>query len=209
MKKSLLPTALVAATIALGGCVVESGYDARSQEYGVASRANAAAQDAYNLSNLRLVNLNKDFRANAQDTVTFAFNLSSLDASARKALAAQASWLREHPNVRMTIIGHTDLVGTPGYNKGLGLRRARAVLGYLTRNGISRRRLAAIASKGESEPVVQTEARERRNRRAITTVSGLVRNYVGTGLDGVYAARVYDNYQAGKFRVKEANAAAN
>ncbi|MEM9141094.1 MAG: OmpA family protein, partial [Pseudomonadota bacterium] len=90
---------------------------------------------------------------------------------------------------------------------GLGLRRARTVLRYLTRQGVSRRRLDAVASRGEREPVVQTEQRERRNRRTVTTVAGFARNYVGTGIDGEYAARVYDQYQAGQFEVNEADSA--
>ena len=105
----------------------------------------------------------------------------------------------------MTIVGHTDLVGTERYNQRLGLRRARAVLSYLTRRGVSRRRLDAVASRGETEPVVQTTQRERRNRRTVTTVAGFARNYVGTGLDGEYAARVYDTYQAGRFGVESVN----
>lgn len=208
MNKSLLPTALTAVVLLLGGCVVEAGYDARSTEYGVATRANQVAQDAYGLSNERLRDLGKDFSSNTQDTVTFDFNRSNLDAAARTALDGQAKWLRARPGVRMTIIGHTDLVGSNSYNNRLGLRRARAVLRYLTRKGVSRRRLAAIASRGEREPVVQTEERERRNRRTITTVSGFYRNYVGTGLDGEYAARVYDGYQAGKVGVTAADSTA-
>ena len=167
--------------------------------FGEASRANFASQDAYNLSNQRLIDLGRDFAQTTTDTVNFAFDKSGLDATARAALDTQVAWLKRHPDIRMTIIGHTDLVGSERYNQGLGLRRARAVLGYLARRGISRSRLEAIASRGEREPVVATEDRERRNRRAITTVSGFARNYVGTGLDGEYAQKVYNTYQGGGF----------
>ncbi|MEM6663051.1 MAG: OmpA family protein [Pseudomonadota bacterium] len=193
----------------LSACATPAGLDARSSEYGVATEANFAAQDAYNLSNQRLRDLAREFSANTQDTVTFAFNRSSLDQAARTALNGQAAWLKDNPDVRMTIIGHTDLVGSNRYNQGLGLRRARAVLRYLTRQGVSRRRLDAIASRGETQPVVQTEQRERRNRRSVTTVAGFARNYVGTGIDGEYAARVYDTYQAGAFDVTDADSDVN
>ncbi|MEM7190810.1 MAG: OmpA family protein [Pseudomonadota bacterium] len=210
MTRLTRPAALVALALTvpmvLSGCYYTPvGSDARSSEFGVANRANFAAQDAYNLSNQRLRDMAKDFAANTQDTVTFAFDRSSLDQSARTALDSQVAWLKANPEVRMTIIGHTDLVGSNRYNDGLGLRRARAVLRYLTRRGISRKRLDAVASRGEREPVVQTEQRERRNRRAMTTVAGFSRNYVGTGLDGEYAARVFDQYQAGAFAVTDAD----
>lgn len=209
MKKISISTSLLAITLAVAGCDLkfarEAGIDARSNEYGVALRANLAAQDAYNVSNERLRDLNKDFSSKSQDTVTFAFDSSVLDATARKALDTQVKWLKDNPGAKMTIVGHTDLVGSQRYNSGLGLRRARAVLRYLSRNGISRKRLAAISSRGELEPVVNTEERERRNRRTVTMVSGFARNYVGLGLDGVYAARVYDRYQAGTTGVSDAS----
>lgn len=193
--KRFATASLVGVAMTLGACAGPIGSAPESGVYGEATDVNFAAQDAYNLSNARLRDLGRDFAANAQDTVTFAFDRSDLDATARKALDGQAKWLKEHPGVKMTIIGHTDLVGSEGYNNGLGLRRARSALRYLVRKGVARGRLAAIESKGESEPVVQTEDRERRNRRAVTTVTGLERNYVGTGLDGELAARIYNQYQ--------------
>jgi outer membrane protein OmpA-like peptidoglycan-associated protein len=193
----LISAGILISAVALGGCAREAGDFPFDERFGEAYQANFAAQDAYNFSNQRLKDLGRDFMANTTDTVTFAFDKANIDSQARAALDTQVAWLKEHPEVRMTIIGHTDLVGSERYNKGLGLRRARAVLHYLARRGISRGRLEAIASRGETEPVVPTEQRERRNRRTVTTVAGFARNYVGTGLDGEYAARVYDTYQSG------------
>lgn len=205
MTKTLLRIAAVTGVLALGGCAVESGRHAEFDSYGVAVNANIDQQLAYRGSGARLRDLSEAFRGETQDTVTFPFNRSTLDSAARRALDGQAAWLRSNPEVRMTIIGHTDLVGSNSYNDSLGLRRARAVLSYLTQRGVSRRRLDAVASRGERDPVVQTQSRERRNRRTVTTVAGFSRNFVGTGLDGEYAARVYDRYQAGQVSVTEAN----
>jgi outer membrane protein OmpA-like peptidoglycan-associated protein len=201
----LITGSLLSVAVALGGCAREAGYHPTSVAYGPATQANFEAQDAYGRANERLRNLADDFRANTQDTVTFAFNRANIDSTARKALDGQAKWLRENPGVRMTIVGHTDLVGSERYNDRLGLRRARAVIAYLSRRGVSRKRLDAVESQGERNPVVQTEQRERRNRRAVTTVAGFARNYVGTGLDGEVAQRVYDTYQTGNFSVTEAD----
>lgn len=208
MKRTITLTLLAVAT-ALAGCAKEAGVDGSLSTYGQATNVNFVSQDAYNQSNARLRSLSQDFQQNTTDTVTFAFNKAGLDSTARAALDTQAAWLKANKSVKMTIIGHADLVGSERYNDRLGLRRARAVLNYLSRKGVSKKRLEAIASRGESEPVVQTEARERRNRRAQTTVSGFARNYVGTGLEGEVAARIYDRYQAGGNTVATASGGIN
>jgi len=95
--------------------------------------------------------------------------------------------------VRFRVFGHTDLVGSNSYNKTLGMRRARAAVSYLTSLGIDRSRLEAVVSFGETRPLVPVEARERRNRRTVTAVSGFVRNHPSV-LDGKYAAIVYRDY---------------
>jgi len=208
MKRTITLTLLAVAT-ALAGCANEAGFEGSLSTYGQATQVNFVSQDAYNESNARLRSLGQDFQQNTTDTVTFAFNKAGLDSTARAALDTQAAWLKANKSVKMTIIGHADLVGSERYNDRLGLRRARAVLNYLSRKGVSKKRLEAIASRGESEPVVQTEARERRNRRAQTTVSGFARNYVGTGLEGEVAARIYDRYQAGGNTVAQASGGIN
>ena len=195
--KRTIGFSLILVTAIASGCAREAGYGNALGRYGEATQINFDSQDAYNVSSERLRSLSDDFRNSTSDTVTFAFDRAGLDSTARAALDTQVAWLKANKSIKMTIIGHADLVGSERYNKGLGLRRARAVLRYLSRNGISRKRLEAIASRGESEPVVQTDQRERRNRRAQTTVSGFARNFVGTGLDGEVAARVYDQYQSG------------
>ena len=53
----------------------------------------------------------------------------------------------------MNVIGHTDNVGTPIFNKQLGLKRAKAVVDYLVLNyNVSPARLKA-ATKGEGDPL--------------------------------------------------------
>ena len=166
---------------------------------------NINAQIAYGDPASRIRALNEAFRAEAQDTVTFEFNRVALDSSAQAALRQQVKWLKAHKHVRMTVVGHADKVGSEDYNDRLGLRRAQAVVAFLARHGISRSRLDAVESRGERDPVVQTDERERRNRRSVTSVAGFERHYVGDGLDGEYAERVYREYVAGKVTVQEAS----
>ncbi|HGG05895.1 MAG TPA: OmpA family protein, partial [Aliiroseovarius sp.] len=114
---------------------------------------------------------------------------------ARATLVQQASWIKQFPEVRFKVYGHTDLVGSASYNRRLGLRRANAVVSFLVSQGISRSRLEAVVSQGESQPLVVTQGRERRNRRTVTEVTGFVRNHPLI-LDGKYADVVYREYVA-------------
>jgi outer membrane protein OmpA-like peptidoglycan-associated protein len=202
MRRPALLALLVAAT-ALAACNRPAGEGALAERFGDASAVNQARQIAYRTPEDFRTDLGRVFAAETEETVTFAFNSAALDSTARRALRGQAAWLKENPEVRMTITGHTDLVGPESYNQGLGLRRARAVVNYLAARGVSRERLDAVESRGESQPLVATEARERRNRRAVTTVAGFRRNYVGDGLDGVVAQRLYREYQTGGVDIEE------
>lgn len=133
------------------------------------------------------------FASEVITTVNFAFNSSQLDAGARDALREQAQWIRQFPEIRFRVYGHTDAVGSNAANKRLGLARANAVVAYLTTQGINRSRLEAVASFGETQPLVVTQGRERRNRRTVTEVSGFVKSHPSV-LNGRYAQIIYRDY---------------
>lgn len=139
--------------------------------------------------------LSNRFASEVVTTVNFAFNSSQLDAGARDALREQAQWIRQFPEVRFRVYGHTDAVGSSGFNKRLGLARANAVVHFLSTQGISRSRLEAVASFGETQPLIVTQGKERRNRRTVTEVSGFVKGHP-TVLDGRYAQIIYRDYVA-------------
>jgi len=67
---------------------------------------------------------------------------------------------------KILISGHTDSVGDENYNMSLSGRRAKAVMDYFIRNGISRDRLSYKAF-GETSPKVPNDTPENRqkNRR--------------------------------------------
>ena len=133
------------------------------------------------------------FASEVPSTVTFAFNSADLDGEAIAALQQQANWIRQFPELRFSVYGHTDLVGSNGYNRALGLRRANAVVNYFATQGISRSRLKALVSYGETQPVIATQDEERRNRRTMTTVEGFVKGHPST-LNGKYAQVIFREY---------------
>ena len=133
------------------------------------------------------------FAGEVTSTVTFGFNSAQLDATAQAILREQAGWIRQFPEIRFRVYGHTDAVGSQSYNKRLGLQRAQAVVSYLSTLGISRSRLEAVVSFGETQPLIVTQGRERKNRRTVTEVIGFVSGHP-TVLDGKYAQIIYRDY---------------
>jgi len=140
------------------------------------------------------VQLDHRFAAEVNTMVNFAFNSAALDAAAQAILNEQANFIRQFPEVRFTVYGHTDLVGSNGYNRALGLRRANAVVNYLVSQGVSRSRLQAVVTLGETQPLVSTPGRERANRRTVTEVAGFVEAGNPTPLNGRYAEIVFRDY---------------
>ncbi|MEL6171016.1 MAG: OmpA family protein [Pseudomonadota bacterium] len=139
------------------------------------------------------LNLANRFAQEVASTVNFGFDSTVLDESAKSTLRQQATWIRQFPEVRFRVYGHTDLVGSDGYNKSLGQRRANAAVNFLVSQGISRSRLEAVASFGETQPLVVTQNRERKNRRTVTEVSGFVKSHP-TVIDGKYAQVIHREY---------------
>lgn len=187
MKKIALITGLA---LALAACEKEAGHELDLRSFGNSTNQNQLVMRGeldYAIS------LQNRFNTEVPTTVNFAFDSAVLDDEARRTLDIQANWIRQFPEVRFRVYGHTDKVGSDAYNRRLGKRRANAVVRYLSSQGISRSRLEALVSLGETRPVINTEARERRNRRTVTEVSGFVRRNP-TVLDGKYAEIIYREY---------------
>ncbi|ATG49223.1 OmpA family protein [Celeribacter ethanolicus] len=195
LKLSLAATAL----LALGACSDQNALNYFNQEaggyldngtFGNATMNNTLAQTGQ----LKyVIDLNERFAASVPTTVNFEFNSATLDGAARDAIRKQAHFMAQFPEVRFRVYGHTDLVGSNAYNKALGLRRAKAVVAELARNGISRSRLEAMVSFGETQPLIVTQSPERKNRRTVTEVSGFVENSPLI-MDGKYAEIVRRGY---------------
>ncbi|MBP1807139.1 OmpA family protein [Rubellimicrobium aerolatum] len=183
---------LLPAALALLGCAPspEAGGGIGGPGFGQATRNNVLVQSG---ALPYAVALSERFAGAAPTTITFAFDSADLDAPARAALARQAAFIRQFPEVRFAVYGHTDLVGTDAYNQALGLRRAQAAVAFLVAQGVRADRLQALVSRGETQPLIATRAPERANRRTVTDVTGFV-DRAPQVLDGKYAAIVYRDY---------------
>ncbi|WP_171173559.1 OmpA family protein [Ruegeria sp. HKCCD8929] len=177
-------------TVAVTACSREAGYQIDAGTFGNATLNNAQIHNGQ-LSYAQI--LGERFANEVPNQINFAFDSAQLDATAQQILIQQADWIRQFPEVRFRVYGHTDAVGSTGYNKSLGLRRAQAVVAFFASQGISRSRLEAVVSFGETRPLIATSDRERRNRRTVTEVSGFVDRH-RTVLDGKYAEVIYREY---------------
>ncbi|HEX7706813.1 MAG TPA: OmpA family protein [Thermoanaerobaculia bacterium] len=96
----------------------------------------------------------------------FATGQSALQTGARNALARIADQLRNNPDVRIAIEGHTDSVGSEELNQRLSERRATAVRDYLVSRGLPAERMTTTGL-GQNAPVASndTAAGRQQNRR--------------------------------------------
>ncbi|MCH8543029.1 MAG: OmpA family protein [Alcanivorax sp.] len=87
------------------------------------------------------------------------------------ALSEVAAYLQRHPDVPVTVRGHTDSQGPQAYNEQLALARARAVADLLVEQGVAAERLE-VTGAGSQEPLADNDTPEGRamNRRVEITL---------------------------------------
>ena len=74
--------------------------------------------------------------------------------------------LKSNPNLKISIEGHTDNVGSPTSNQTLSDNRAKSVMNLLIAKGVDKSRLSA-KGWGQSKPIVEntTDSNKAKNRR--------------------------------------------
>jgi outer membrane protein OmpA-like peptidoglycan-associated protein len=98
--------------------------------------------------------------------ILFRINSADIDATSTPVLTELQAALQADPQLRLTLIGHTDNTGAATYNKTLSFRRADAVRNWLVGHGISSGRLTADG-RGQEEPIADNATEDGRavNRR--------------------------------------------
>ena len=99
-------------------------------------------------------------------TLYFTSGTAELTAQSRQSLNDVRQKIKGFPAAQVTVIGHTDRVGSVESNDALSLKRAAAIRDLLVQIGIPRQAID-IVGRGEREPVVQTadSVAQERNRR--------------------------------------------
>jgi outer membrane protein OmpA-like peptidoglycan-associated protein len=98
--------------------------------------------------------------------ISFAVNSAAIKPQLRSVLDPFAASVRDDPNVRLVIIGHTDSTGSAAINNPLSMERAQSVRDYLAARGVPSQRVE-VAGRADREPIAdnQTESGRAKNRR--------------------------------------------
>ena len=99
-------------------------------------------------------------------TILFDTGKSTIKDQSEQVLQNITAILKEYPNSRFSIDGHTDSTGSATLNQKLSEKRANAVIDFLVANGIDADRLEG-KGYGENNPIANNKTREGRkaNRR--------------------------------------------
>ena len=172
---SSIPLRLCAALLLLAGCSTPDEAPQQSAAEGGGTGGTGRTGSGIASSELAgqpAAGTQEDLAVSVGDRVFFEYDSVVLNAEATSVLDGQAAWLKQYPDVVVTIEGHADERGTREYNLALGDRRANAVRNYLTALGIDQERILTI-SYGEERPADpgNNDSAWAQNRRAVTTVA--------------------------------------
>ena len=101
----------------------------------------------------------------------FDFDSAVITSSARDSLADQALYMKQHPEIKITLQGRCDERGSTDYNLALGALRASNAAHVMIHEGIEPERIKTI-SYGKENPIYPGTGEEiwAKNRNATTVV---------------------------------------
>ena len=146
------------------GAIIGNKMDKKAEE--LAALENAQVETVTDVNGLTAIKVTFD------SGILFDFNKSNLSASAKKNLDKFASEMSDMPDTDITVLGHTDNIGTPEANQSVSDKRAKAVSDYLQSRGIAASRITA-EGHSYNDPVASndTEAGRAQNRRVEVYIS--------------------------------------
>lgn len=105
------------------------------------------------------------------NNIFFDHDKSNLKTASYSEMNRVLGYLKDGKIEKILISAHTDSIGDPGYNMTLSGRRAKSVMDFFIKNGISRDRLS-FKAYGETKPLVENDTRANRakNRRVDFTI---------------------------------------
>ncbi len=159
-----------AAVGALAGGAVGHYMDGQQQAF------ETTLQDERDANALEIERLRDDtLKLTVDSEVSFDFGRAEIKPAFRPSLDKLADLLVKYDRTAVHVVGHTDSVGSDGFNVALSQRRADSVADYLTSNGVPRQRLRTDG-RGEREPRAEntSEAGRQLNRRVEIFVKPVV-----------------------------------
>lgn len=104
----------------------------------------------------------------ASKEIVLNFKYNDTQINAKNEMILLQEYLRLNPNSALVLYGHTDNIGSDGYNLQLSEYRANFVMSLLVRAGISATKITT-KGMGENNPFESNETAEgrRQNRRVV------------------------------------------
>ena len=103
-------------------------------------------------------------------TILFDTGKSSIKAESTAVMVDIITILKEYPNAKFTVEGHTDSVGSEKLNQSLSEKRANSVRDFLIAEGVGADRLTAIGY-GEAKPIASNKTRSGRKENRRTEIN--------------------------------------
>lgn len=175
-----ISSSLIAVAFLLAACSSNDEYDYGTDEPAAANQE-ATYGDGQSGSGIGSDSLpagqaapgtQEELELSVGDRVFFDYDSAVLSPVATETLDRQGAWLRQYPNLVVTIEGHADERGTREYNLAIGDRRATAVRNYLLALNVPPNQVLTI-SYGEERPADAgtDESAWANNRRAVSVVT--------------------------------------
>jgi outer membrane protein OmpA-like peptidoglycan-associated protein/tetratricopeptide (TPR) repeat protein len=108
------------------------------------------------------------------NNIFFATGKATLKKESKTELENLLKLLNDAPTLKLEISGHTDNTGSDAVNQKLSERRAKAVVDYLVKNGISADRLT-FKGYGSTEPVADNKTKDGRQKNRRTEFKVIAR----------------------------------
>ncbi len=103
--------------------------------------------------------------------VEFPFDSVEIRQEYKAEISKLADFLKQHPDLKLTIEGHTDNIGPDSYNQQLSEARAKAIALSLVEHGVETERVNAVGF-GLTRPIADNGTKEGRSRnRRVEAVS--------------------------------------
>ena len=169
--KTVVKVLAVSAALILFACAkkkeaveVEPPPARERAEYKPPARQEAPKEDPLEADRRRLEELMNKIMS---DDIYFEYDQATLTVAAKDILVEVGDILKRENRFTILTEGHTDERGTESYNMGLGMRRADAVVSFLTSYGVASGRMTKV-SYGEEQPKAtgSSEASYAQYRRA-------------------------------------------
>ena len=146
------------------GAIIGKKMDQKAEE--LAALENAQVETVEDVNGLKAIKVTFD------SGILFDFNKATLKADAKRNLDKFAAEMADLPDTDITVLGHTDNVGSAEANQKVSDNRANAVSSYLQGKGIAKSRIVA-EGHSYNDPVADNSTAEGRaqNRRVEIYIS--------------------------------------